>query len=54
MSALSGELQDLIKPIFERGFNLQMEFLIGFAVAQVPATFLMLRKEDLLWFSRKT
>ncbi|KAF1958519.1 MFS multidrug transporter-like protein [Byssothecium circinans] len=42
-----GVRQDLVA-ILSRGYNLQFKILIGFAAAQIPATLLMWKKEQIL------
>lgn len=47
-----GVLPDAIKPairrVFGDGYNLQMTIMIGFAVAQIPATLMMWRKKPMV------
>lgn len=40
-AALPSELLDPVKMIFARGYNLQLQVMIGFAAAQLPVTLLM-------------
>ncbi|TGO48513.1 hypothetical protein BCON_0238g00030 [Botryotinia convoluta] len=40
-------LGDAVRSIFGRGYNLQMKLMIGFAIAQLPATALMWTKDPL-------
>jgi len=42
------QLQDKVRSIFGRGYNLQMSVMIGFAVAQLPATALMWTRDPVM------
>lgn len=39
---------NLVKGVFARGYNLQVEIMIAFAAAQIPASFLMWKKNQIL------
>ncbi|KAF2657865.1 putative multidrug resistance protein fnx1 [Lophiostoma macrostomum CBS 122681] len=41
LNALDEPLRSVVKEVFWKGFNMQLRILLGFAVAQVPATMLM-------------
>lgn len=47
VKALPDHLQGSVRAMFVKSFNLQMRILIGFAVAQVPVTFLTWRREQI-------
>lgn len=40
-------IQDLIRNVFADAFDLQMFIILGFAVAQIPATLLMWEREPI-------
>jgi hypothetical protein len=41
LNAIEEPLRSVVKEVFWKGFNMQLRILLGFAVAQVPATLLM-------------
>lgn len=41
-------IQESVRLIFARGYNLQMAIMIGFAAAQVPSTMLMWTKKPIM------
>ncbi|KAL9115407.1 MAG: hypothetical protein Q9227_000728 [Pyrenula ochraceoflavens] len=45
---LHGAVRSAVRETFGRGYNLQMTILIGFAVAQIPATLLMWRRKQIV------
>ena len=47
-ASLSLEMVDIAKTVFAHGYNLQMRIMIGFSAAQLPATFLMWQKKQIL------
>ncbi|KAH7330433.1 MFS multidrug transporter-like protein [Rhexocercosporidium sp. MPI-PUGE-AT-0058] len=53
LSNLSEDMQEQVRGIFGRGYNLQMKIIIGFAAAQVPATLLMWTKKPLMVDKKK-
>lgn len=46
--SLPPDIINLVKGVFARGYNLQVEIMIGFAAAQIPASFLMWKKNQIL------
>lgn len=46
--SLPPDIINLVKGVFARGYNLQVEMMIGFAAAQIPASFLMWKKNQIL------
>ena len=48
LTALPPELEDSVRIIFARGYNLQLKAMIGFAAAQFPVTLLMWQKENIV------
>lgn len=47
-AALPPEFLDPVRMIFARGYNLQLQVMIGFAAAQLPATLLMWRRKNIV------
>lgn len=47
-TALPPELKDPVRMIFARGYNLQLQVMIGFAAAQLPVSLLMWRTENIV------
>lgn len=47
-AALPPELEDSVRMIFARGYNLQIQVMIGFAAAQLPVSLLMWKKENIV------
>jgi len=45
---LPDELKRAVKLVFAKGYNLQIEILIAFSAAQIPATLLMWQKEQVI------
>ena len=45
-AALPPAVAETVKGIFARGYNLQMQIMIGFSAAQIPVTFLMWQKKQ--------
>ena len=45
---LSPAMLDTARTTFAQGYNLQMRIMIGFSAAQIPATFLMWQKEQIV------
>jgi hypothetical protein len=48
LTSFPPDVQTKVRVIFGRGYNLQMEIMIGFAVALIPSTLLMWTREPLL------
>lgn len=44
---LSEHIQVHVRESFHRGFDLQMEIIVGFAAAHIPATLMMMTKEPI-------
>ena len=44
---LSEPLRTMVRHTFMKGFNMQLRILLGFAVAEIPFTLLMWKKEPL-------
>lgn len=42
------DVQTKVRAIFGRGYNLQMEIMIGFAVALIPSTLLMWTNDPIM------
>ncbi|TVY91258.1 Efflux pump [Lachnellula willkommii] len=42
------EIQETVRHIFGRGYNLQMKIMIGFGAAQIPSTLLMWTKKPIM------
>lgn len=47
-AALSPALAEVVKSVFARGYTLQLRIMIGFSAAQVPVTFLMWQKKQII------
>lgn len=47
-AALPAALAEDVKNIFARGYNLQLKIMIGFSAAQIPVTFLMWQKQQVI------
>ena len=46
--ALSPEMAKIVRTAFANGYNLQMQIMIGFSAAQIPAAFFMWKKPQVL------
>lgn len=53
LSTLPEDLQEQVRGVFGRGYNLQMKIIIGFAAAQIPATLLMWTKKPIMVDKKK-
>lgn len=47
-ATLPPELLDPVRMIFARGYNLQLQVMIGFAAAQLPVTLLMWKRKNIV------
>ena len=47
-ASLSPETADIVRTTFAHGYNLQMQIMIGFSAAQIPAALLMWKKPQVL------
>ncbi len=45
-AALPPAVVETAKSIFARGYNLQLQIMIGFSAAQIPATFLLWQRKQ--------
>lgn len=45
---LAPELKDSVRMIFARGYNLQIQVMIGFAAAQLPVSSLMWKRKNIV------
>lgn len=45
---LAPELKDSVRMIFARGYNLQIQVMIGFAAAQLPVSLLMWKRTNIV------
>ncbi|TVY75996.1 Efflux pump FUS6 [Lachnellula suecica] len=54
IKSFPSEVQTIVRTIFGRGYNLQMEIMVGFAVAQLPSTLLMWTRTPIMIPSSKS
>ena len=47
LTALPPALAETVKSIFAKGYNLQLQVMIGFSAAQIPVTFLMWQRKQI-------
>lgn len=47
ISALSAEMQEIVRSILAEGYNIQMKILAGLAAAQIPSSFVMWQKQQI-------
>lgn len=46
--ALPPELAETVKTVFAKGYNLQMQIMVGFSAAQVPVALMMWQKKQIV------
>ena len=47
-TALPPAVAETVKSVFARGYNLQMQIMIGFSAVQIPVTFIMWQRPQIL------
>ena len=48
LGTLPPALAETVRGIFARGYNLQLRIMIGFSAAQIPVTFLMWQRKQIV------